>query len=179
MGLPKVRGTRIRKNRYSLNLAVPVVLQPKYGRDRLTNAIGTADPKKAEEAVTRAKAKFLEELEGLRNHASLQELIAQLPEDQRALFDEAGGLEGLLKAYEASMMSLTFMAGDIPPDEGASTDLEVEKQNAMFDAAENVIRQWARKEAKTLNSLGQVVSVPGGDFETIEDVSKIVSQAVV
>lgn len=171
MTLPTVKGTRIRGNRYSLNLAVPILLQPKYGRDRLTDAIRTADPKAAGDAVTRAKARFLEELDELKNKAGLQELVDGLPAEQRRLYEEAGGIAGLLDEYKRSSMSLTFMAGDIPPHEGEITDLEEKFRNAEFDAAEEVLTHQARQEAKTLNALGQDVPVPGGDFETLQDVA--------
>ncbi|MEM7058974.1 MAG: site-specific integrase [Pseudomonadota bacterium] len=172
MPLPRVSGTRIRGKRYSLNLAVPVELQPRYGRDRLTDAIGTADPNAAEDAVTLAKAKFIQEISELRNEAGLQELVDQLDDEQRAIYDKAGGLEGLVNAYKTSTVSLAFMAGDIPPHEGEITDFEEEMRNAEFDAAEKALTRHARREAKTLNALGQDVPVPGGNFETLEDIAR-------
>lgn len=162
--MKKVAGTRIRGNRYYLNLAVPVDLRSKYETDRLTDAIGTADPKVAEDAVTLAKARFIQDAE------DLSKLLKLTPEQQK-LLDEAGGLDGLLAAYNESKTSLAFMAGDFPASEGEMDELAEDMLAAEDDATSKVLNRRAREEAKTLNALGKKVVVPGGEYETLADVA--------
>jgi len=97
-------------------------------------------------------------------------LIASLPPEQRRLFDDAGGLEGLLNAYDASKVSLTFMEGDTPLDD-ATPDLEADLRDAEDAAARKILTDVARNEARALNHFGKNVAVPGGSFDTIADVA--------
>lgn len=172
MALAKVSGTRIRGGRYFYNIAIPADLRPLYGdKDRLTDAIGTADPRQAADAVTTAKAKLIDQKKDLAARADLSALIDALPQEQRALFDAAGGLEGLRKEYEASKVALKFMEGDIPPDEATPT-LDADIRDAEDAVARKVILDHARQEAKTLNAIGETVKVPGGAFDTLEDIAE-------
>lgn len=171
MALQAVSGTRIRGGRYFLNIAVPAPLRGFYaGKATLNTAIGTGDARVAAQAVITAKAHMLareRELDGQANQAAL---IAALPADQRQILEEAGGLEGLMKAFEASKIGLAFGEGDMPRDETIA-ELEADIRDAEDKAARAVLTTQARTEAKTLNRLGKKVAVPGGEYDTIADIA--------
>jgi integrase len=172
MALQAVSGARIRGGRYFLNIAIPAPLRGFYeGKATLNTAIGTADPRTATQAVITAKADLIARQRDLDAHANQSALVAALPIDQRKVFDDAGGLEGLLRAYDASKTGLAFGEGDIPRDDTIS-DLEADIRGAEDRAARKILTAHARTEAKSLNRLGRKVAVPGGDFETIADVAK-------
>ena len=126
MALQAVSGARIRGVRYFLNIAIPAPLRGMYdGKATLNTAIGTADPRIAAQAVITAKADMIARQRDLDAHSNQSALVAALPDDQRKVFDDAGGLEGLLKAYDLSKTGLAFGEGGIPRDDTIS-DLEAD-----------------------------------------------------
>lgn len=170
MALAKVSGTKIRGGVYHLNLAISPEIRHLYqGRVLLTGTLKTADPKVAANGVTLARAKMIQQAEEMALSADINARLAELPPDQRVLYDRAGGLEGLLDALQRSQTALAFLSAGAPStmpdsDELQLDPLEVELVAAEQRAASAVLEGVARREAKTLRVLGKKVEVPGGDI---------------
>ena len=100
MDLPKVEGTQIRGRIYHLNLRIKPEIQDLYGgKSHLRGSLRTSDPKVARREVRRRKAELLEKEQERARQAEVEDLVAQLTPEQRAAYDAAGGLEGLLEGY--------------------------------------------------------------------------------
>ncbi len=158
MTLPKVAGTKIRGDTYYLNLRIPRQAQAAFGgKTHLRDSLKTSDPRQAARDVTLAEAEIIEATERARQGARLDDAIAALPADQKRLLDEAGGLEGLLNEYQASRVAAAFsyVGSD---DYGEPMDpREARLQEAQDRAAQAVIVDDAKQEAKVLTALGQDV----------------------
>ena len=178
MALAKVAGTKIRGGVYFLNIAIPPPIRHHYaGRDRLTGTLKTADPRVARDGVTVARAEMIRQMEETGRATDINARLAELPADQRELYERAGGLEGLLEAFHRTQKAQAFMlAGD--PTDGPETDLpDLDPMEGEFLAAEHqaasaALSTFARREAKTLRALGQKVEVPGGDLSGIAEVAE-------
>ncbi|MBZ4023385.1 hypothetical protein CKO11_13045 [Rhodobacter sp. TJ_12] len=178
MALAKVAGTKIRGGTYHLNISIPPEIRHLHkGRALLTGTLKTADPKVAANEVIRARAQLLEQVEEMARSADVNARLAELPPDQRALYDRAGGLEGLLEAFQSTQTARAFLAaGDLstmtdteefPPD-----PLEIELAAAEHRAASAALEGIARREAKTLRALGEKVEVPGGDLSGVAELAE-------
>ena len=169
MALAKVSGTKIRGGIYHLNIAIPPEIRHLHqGRALLTGTLKTADPKVAAKGVTLARAQLIQQVEETVRSADVTARLAELPEDQQALYHRAGGLEGLLKALQRTQRAQAFLAAGDPStmadtDEVPPESLEIELTVAEHQAASTVLEGQARREAKTLRALGKKVDVPGGD----------------
>ena len=182
MALAKVSGTKIRGGTYHLNIAIPPPIRHlNEDRDLLTGSLKTSDPKVAANGVTLARAKMIQQMEEAARHTDINARLAELPPDQRALYDRAGGLEGLLAAFQRTQTAQAFMqAGDpdapatsgygaveihrrggaakvifFDTDEEDQDPLEAENVAAEHRAASAAITGIARRQAKTLRALGQ------------------------
>lgn len=168
MALAKVSGTKIRGGVYHLNIAIPPEIRHLHqGRALLTGTLKTADPKVAAKEVTLARARLIEEAKELARQSDLSALLDALPPEQRTLYDHAGGLSGLLEAFQRTQKARAFMlAGD--PTVNADTDepppdaLEAELSTAEYRAATTALESIARREAKTLTALGHPPNTPSG-----------------
>ncbi len=182
MALAKVSGTKIRGAAYHLNLPIPAEIQHLHGgKTLLTGSLKTSDHRKAGDAVTVKKAKFIEQIEGHRRSQDLAATLDTLTAEQRTLYNEAGGLAGLLERFVRTPTALTFMQAGAPIDEyaGAVDPADIEAVGAFeteiavaeHSAALAVMKGRQRREGKILKALGQNVEVPGGEFEELPDVA--------
>ena len=197
MALATVPGTKIRGGVYFLNIAIPPPIRHLYaGRDRLTGTLKTADPRVARDGVTVARAEMIRQMEEVGRAADINARLAELPADQREIYDRAGGLEGLLTAFQRTQTARAFMlagdpetmtfggtgTGEIRRRDGTAATFEFEIPDpdplehevtvAEHRAASAALDNIARREAKTLRALGQKVEVPGGDLSGIAEVAE-------
>ena len=166
MALAKVSGTKIRGGVYHLNVAIPPTIRHLHdGRALLTGTLKTADPKAAAKGVTLARARLIEEAAEVARQSDLSALVDALSPEQRALYNNAGGLAGLLEAFQRTQKARAFMlAGDptvsVATDEPPRDLLETEVATAEYRAVSGALESIARREAKTLLALGQKVEAP-------------------
>lgn len=193
-----VKGTRLRNGRYYFNLTIPAGIRHLYrapdGKERalLTDTLDTADPKIAEQKVTVQKARFIEEAaaEGRKN--DLSALLDDLTPEQKAIYTEAGGLEGLLQKHERGLLGLKFLeagkphAGEVIDVEGgdeSSPPVKVQVLDGPDDddyeleaiTHETKVRQAetrAKGTGRVLKALGRKVSIPGDDVITLPDAAE-------
>ncbi len=172
-----VAGTKLRGATFHLNLRIPVEAQPAFGgKSHLRGSLRTSDPKTAREAVTKARAKIIEAVEQARQRDTLSEAVTALPPEQRELYEEAGGLEGLLQQYAASEKARAFLIAG-----GAVTESELQGRvpssgerlvaEAVHKAELAAIDQTAQAEAKLLHTLGQ-------DVETVDGLRELLAAYV-
>ena len=125
--------------------------------------------------MTLQKAEFYEKRVEKERTENLSSLVDALRPDQRRLYEEAGGLAGLLEEFQRSQTALAFAEPGTtdPVHMVAGPDYEppepVEPLTARLDEAEDraryeVLRAVAVVEGKTLKALGQKVEVPGEVF---------------
>lgn len=168
MALPKVDGTKVRGTTYHLNLRIPADAANSFpGKTHLRRSLKTADHREAARQVTLAQAELIEAVARARQRDSLYGLVAELPPDQSAAYEQAGGLEGLLRQYAATDKARAFMQAG-----GALTEAELKGEtpttgerafaNAAHGAELAALDQMSRMEAKTLRALGETVSTVDG-----------------
>lgn len=174
--LPHVEGTVVRNGRYHLKMHIPLPIREFYANQpHVRRSLKTADPRQAEQAVTLQRAEFHQKEQEKERLANLPKLVDALRPDQRRLFDDAGGLEGLLDAFQKSQTALAFAGvGRVDPSHAvAGPDYQppepVEPLTARLEEAQDlaayeVLRADAVAEGKTLKALGQKVKVPGEVF---------------
>ncbi|MFD1809766.1 hypothetical protein ACFSHQ_22000 [Gemmobacter lanyuensis] len=178
MALAKVSGTKIRGGVYHLNIAIPPEIHHLHQvRALLTGTPKTADPKVAARGVTFARAQPIQQVEETARSADVNARLAELPPDQRALYDRAGGLEGLLEAFQRTQKAQAFLAAGDPStmadtDELPPDPLEGEMAAAEHRAASAALEGIARREARTLRALGKKVDVPGGDVTGLAELAE-------
>jgi integrase len=178
MALAKVSGTKIRGGVYHLNIAIPPEIRHLHqGRALLTGTLKMADPKVAAKGVTLARAQLIQQVEETARSADVNARLAELPPDQRALYERAGGLEGLLEAFQRTQKAQGFLAAGDPStmagtDELPPDPLEAEMAAAEHRAASATLAGIARREAKTLRALGKKVDVPGGDMTGLAELAE-------
>lgn len=183
MALAAVTGTKIRGGVYHLNIAIPPQIRHLYaGRALLTGTLKTADPKAAGKGVTLARAQMIQQMEDMSRSADINARLAELPPDQRALYDRAGGLEGLIAAFHRTQTAQAFMQAGDPSvrsdDEQPDADtLETEMIEAEHRAASAALAGIARREAKTLRAVGQKVETPGGDLSGLAELAESLIRA--
>ncbi|HCQ63966.1 MAG TPA: hypothetical protein DIU07_01765 [Rhodobacteraceae bacterium] len=101
MDLPKVEGTQVRGKVYHLNLRIKPEIQDLYGgKSHLRGSLRTSDPEVARREVQRRRDELHEKEQERVRQAEVEDLVAQLSPEQRAAYDAAGGLEGLLEGFE-------------------------------------------------------------------------------
>jgi len=168
MALPKVDGTKVRGATYHLNIRIPAEAAELYpGKTHLRRSLRTADPREAARQVTLAQAELIEAVERARQRGTLADAVAGLPPEQRELYEAAGGLEGLLRQYQATDTARAFLTAG-----GALTDSELNGQEPapgeryMADAAHRAelgaLDHVAQAEAKVLRALGEDVPIVNG-----------------
>lgn len=179
MALAPISGTKIRGGTYYLNIAIPPAVRHLHeGRALLTGTLKTADPKKAKEGVTTARAGLIKQSQEVEQHGDLKTRLAALTPQQRALYDEAGGLEGLLAAHARTLTAQKFLLAGIPPDTQEDFDaMDSEIAAAEHRAASDVFASIARREAKALRALGEPVKVPGGDASGVAELAEVFTRA--
>ena len=143
------------------------------GRALLTGTLKTADPRKAADGVTLASARLIQQAEEVEQRADLNSLLVSLTPEQRSLYDEAGGLEGLLALHARTLTAQAFILAGTPADSQEDLHpLESEIAVAEHRSASAVLAGIARREAKTLRTLGHKVEVPGGDVSGVAELAE-------
>jgi hypothetical protein len=152
-----------------------VTLAARYGQRKLIQqSLGTSDPKVATLEVSRIVLRLADEAKAAEAEKAHEATIARLSPDQRGLVKRAGGVEGLVAAYERAIHALKCMeAGDpsraMPTDE-ASDPLLQQLEVAEHRAAERVVTDHARETGKVLEAFGiQGRDVPGLNVETFSE----------
>jgi len=194
MAQKAIAGTRLRGGRYYLNLTIPAELRHLYrsadGKERLvlTDTLATADPKIAERRVTVQKARFIEEAEAASRKTDLVALLDALTPEQRAIYDDAGDLESLVRKHQHAMTALALVqaggpqvgpvadfegGGDTPPIKVQVLD-EPDADTWELEAADHAntikhVQKHDRKTGKVLQALGKDVASLGGDVVTLPD----------
>ncbi len=116
--LPRVAGTQVRGKFYHLNLRIKPEIQYLFdGKTHLRGSLHTSDPKEARREVERRRAELLEKEQEHARQLEVDDLVAQLSPEQRAAYDEAGGLEGLLETF-THLRGGTGTASDAPSEAG-------------------------------------------------------------
>lgn len=175
MAQTKVPGTKIRGGTYHLNIAIPPGIRHLHqGRALLTGTLGTSDAKVAANGVTVARARLIEQAQGL----DLTARLAALSPDQRALYYRTGGLDELEKEFKRTQDAQAFLLigeQSIPTAQAAEiglNPLEAEVIAAERRAASATLANIARREAKTLRGFGKKVEVPGGDLSGVVELAE-------
>lgn len=101
------------------------------------------------------KAEFFEKEQDVQQKQGIQALIGNLRSDQRQVFDDAGGLEGLLARYQATDVALAFAHpnGEVKTNEPTNGD-ERELQQAIDTASFEKLKDQSNRDKKILNALG-------------------------
>lgn len=172
--LPHVEGTKVRGRVYHLNLRIPAEAAAAYpGQTHLRGSLKTSDPKTARQRVIVRQAELYEAAQHARKRELLAEALADLPPDQRAVFDEAGSVSRLRAQFDRTATARAFMiAGGAVTESDLmavdTSDTITQTPNAMeralAEAAHNAelqaLDRVADAEAKTLRAVGEDVKAP-------------------
>ena len=118
--LPHVPDTIQLRGRYHVKIAIPESIRKHWGDKAVyQKSTKSSDPATARKEAGRIRAIINAQLDKAKAEESWQALARNLPPDQRKLLDEAGGLEGLLKEFEAKKAALPFLDafGDADPED--------------------------------------------------------------
>lgn len=183
--LQKVEWTIQRHGKYHAKLRVPHAIRQHYqGKEFFQKSLKTSDPKTAEREVRALKAIMDAQVEASKADQGVKALARNLPADQRALLDRAGGLDGLTKQFDAGKVRLAFMHGsgvertpEFDWEEGPNgapqkvylgpSDVDEEEiavERASHAAATDVVRAQANARGRVLRQLGQDVQLIGDVF---------------
>lgn len=87
-----------RGGRYHIKKRIPEEIRHFYdGKEFLKKSLKTADPRAAEKEVRRYLTLMDTQLEKTRGDVRWEELTKSLPEDQRRILTDVGGVDELLK----------------------------------------------------------------------------------
>ena len=181
MALAKVIGTKIRGGTYHLNLTIPRQIRHLYGGALLlTGTLGTSDAKAAANEVTVARGKLIEKAQEVTRASDITARLAALPPEQRALYDEAGGLEGLLKRFATEKEWLRKVQ-EPPPFEAVPMNryeqwVEDESE-ILFEREKTRTLGKIKADARTLQALGHKVETPGGDLSGFAELAESLIRA--
>ncbi len=173
MDLPKVEGTQVRGKIYHLNLRIKPEIQDLYGgKSHLRGSLRTSDPKVARREVRRFRAELLEKEQERARQAEVEDLVAQLSPEQRAAYDAAGGLEGLLEGFTRSHSPADAppaSAPDLPPQ----SRLRGSGDEPAAPAAPPAPEDWDEPDTEADDEdwpLGNgALTIASDDFEDLED----------
>lgn len=119
MSLPNVPDTIQLRGRYHFKRRVRPEIRHHYdGKKIYQVALKTSDRTTAEREARRLRAIMDMHEEQAKAEAGWQALARNLPPDQKALLDAAGGLSGLLTEFERGRTALAFMQAGAPSDAG-------------------------------------------------------------
>ncbi len=178
----RIEGTKQRDGFYHLNLRIPAEAVSAFGgKSHLRRSLRTADPAEALRQVTLEKARIIEAVQRARQRDTLSDAVEALPPDQRQLYDEAGGLEGLLRQYAAHDKARAFMTagGAVIGSDTQVAGVKVQDGRVYLlpqvsSSGERTIAEAGHKaeltaldrikesEAKTLRALGEDVPTSTG-----------------
>ena len=144
----------------------------------MTGTLKTADPKVAAKGVTLARAQLIQQVDETARSADVNARLAELPPDQRALYDRAGGLEGLLEAFQRTQKAQAFLAAGDPSTMADTDELPPDplgSRSGSRRAPGGVSRARGVSpgaKAKTLRALGKKVDIPGGDLTGLAELAE-------
>jgi|GEM_PF-1690902 len=184
MALPKVEGTIQLRGRYQAKIRVPEPIQKHWGGKPIyQKSLKTSDPAAAEKEVRAIRAIMDAQMSQAKAEEGWQALARNLPPDQKALLDAAGGLSGLLTEFERGRKALAFLQAGTPADAGQfdieegpdgapvkvvtdqftdSEELAIEQ--ASHNAASAAIRAQTNARGRVLRQIGQEVDLEGDVF---------------
>ena len=171
--MKKVKGTIVRNGVYYLNLTVPDDIreadEPKQKRESLK----TSDPDVAALAVAKAKCELSRRRQAVRDDVErrglLDNLVDELPPEQRQLIVDAGGLEQLIEHATVSRLSHQFLAAGDPAvdpsdDHDDRSPMDIEMERGAHEAGLKYLAREVNPAAKIVRSLeaqGADLPVPG------------------
>lgn len=137
--MQKITHTIILRGRYQAKIRIPKGIQKLYGgKVFYQKSLKTSDPKTAEKEVRAILAVMDAQLDQAKAEAGWLALARNLPADQRALLEGAGGLPGLLKQFERGKAALKFIDAGAPADDGVvhsdQLQIEIAEHRAASDA---------------------------------------------
>jgi hypothetical protein len=163
--LPKVPGTIQKAGRYHAKIRVPESIQEDWGgKEVYQKSLKTSDPRTAEKEVRAIRAIMDAQLEQAKAEEGWKALALHLPPDQKALLDNAGGLSGLLRQFEAGKQAQTFMQAGEPFEL-----LDGEDEEALQVEVASHRTASAAMQAQA-NARGRVLRQIGEDVDLVEDV---------
>ena len=116
MALPKVEGTIQLRGRYQAKIRVPEPIQKHWGGKPIyQKSLKTSDPAAAEKEVRAIRAIMDAQMSQAKAEEGWQALARNLPPDQKALLDAAGGLSGLLTEFERGRKALALSSSRRSP----------------------------------------------------------------
>ncbi len=184
MALPKVPDTIQRHGKYHAKIRVPKPIQKHWGGKAVyQQSLKTSDPKTAEKEVRRIRAIMDAELDQAKAEESRKALSRNLPPDQRALLDDAGGLSGLIEEFYSGKRALAFLRASEPPaavsvdfdegpigqpvpvivDQAINAEL-LQAERAAHDAFVSIVRTQNNARGRVLRKFGKDVELDGDVF---------------
>lgn len=175
----RIEGTKQRAGVYHLNLRIPGEAMEAFGgKTHLRRSLRTADPTEALRQVTLEKARLIEAVDRARQREAMSDAVAALPLEQRELFRDAGGLEGLLRRFHATATARTFLTAG-----GALTESELSGEAPGIGEAEYArdvhraelaaLSRSAETEGRALRALGEAVPTCNGLRELLASYVKV------
>ena len=192
MALPKVEGTIQLRGRYHAKIRVPEEIRQHWqGKKVLQQTLKTSDPRIAEKEVRALRAIMDAQVSRAKAEDGVRALSRNLPPDQKALLEAAGGLPGLLAEFERGKKALAFMRAGAPADAGhfdiedgpdgapvkvfSDQQINLEElavQKAEQSAASAAIRAQTNARGRVLRQIGQEVELDGDVFSLRDVIEK-------
>jgi len=99
-------------------------------------------------------------------------LARNLPADQRALLEGAGGLPGLLRQFERGKAALKFIDAGAPADDGVVHSDQLQIEIAEHRAASDAVKAQTNRDGRVLRQIGQDVELVGDVFSLRDVIEK-------
>lgn len=184
MTLPKVKDTIQLRGKYHAKIRVPDAILKHWGGKAVhQQSLKTSDPKTAEKEVRALRAVMDAQLNKAKAEDGLRALSRNLPPDQRALLDAAGGLSGLVDELGRGRQGLAFIrAGEpsgpvfvdiesgpnaepVPVIVDQEVDLEeLQLERGIHATILETLRAQANARGRVLRKLGKDVELDGDVF---------------
>lgn len=169
--LPEVKGTIQLRERYHARIRVPKAIREHWNGKTVHQAsLGTADPEAAAEEVRAITAIMDAQKKMAKAKEGIEALARNLPPDQKALLDEAGGTRALKKQFERSKLRANVVeilgaryAEDASDPETRATRLSSSRAEA------DTIRAQANARGRVLRKIGVDVDL-ANDVYSLRDV---------
>lgn len=175
MAKTKIPGTILRGETYYSNVKIPKSLRDHYGgKEHIRESLRTSDPVTAKARMEIIRATLRADREHDDRRKDLDRLINALRPEDQALFKAAGGLEGLLRRFEAGQVAQRFVEAAAPvclpdDDEDDRDDDVLEADLAAHRAQLGAMKAQSNRDGKVLRRLGEEVDLDG-EVDSLRDV---------
>lgn len=175
MAKVKVPGTILRGEIYYSNVKIPKSLRDQYGgKEHLRESLRTSDPAAAKARLEVIRATIKLDKESANRRKDPDRLVEALRPEDQAIFRAAGGLEGLLRRFEAGQVAQRFVEAAAPvrlpnDDEDDRDDDALEADLAAHRAQLGTMRAESNRDGKVLRRLGEEVDLDG-EVDSLRDV---------